>query len=215
MTEKKKELTAQQQYHLALHAMPSAIAFNATVSYGKTKFEYVDFKALRDAVLPILDIYDLSAHYSSIPLDGAAWLTGAIVHKNGETLNTFGLPLRAAGKPQDLGSEITYFKRYALAALCGIVSDKDDDGNFADKAQAEREAQEKKEKWKGPIKKHELKTQLRAFNTDIVSVEDSGSMHELMNQSKAIRDQCEIDLPDWFVPMEAVIDKAAKRVEGK
>lgn len=120
--------------------MPSAIGFNAKVSYGATKFKYVDFKALRDAVLPVLDAHDLAVRYMTDNIEGNTYLVTRIVHCDGEVVNNFALPLRTSTKPQDLGSELTYFKRYGLAAVCGVVSDEDDDGNFADKAEAIREA---------------------------------------------------------------------------
>lgn len=181
MTEKKKELTPSQQYHAALHAMPSAIGFNAKVGYGKVTFEYVDFKALRDAVLPILEAHDLAVRYITDVLNDIVYLVGIIAHKDGEDVGTFRLPLRTSGKPQDLGSEITYFKRYALAALCGVVSDKDDDGNFADKAEAAREVQEKKkENLKGPLQRTALRAQLRLYLTGVLK---STSMEEFKQQA--------------------------------
>lgn len=202
MDKKKKEETKEiktpsQQYHLALHAMPSKIAFSAKVSYGKTTFQYVDFKALRAAVLPILDKHDLSVRYSTHPLDGAVLLTGSICHKDGVVINSFGLPLRTAGKPQDLGSEITYFKRYALAALCGVVSDKDDDGNFADKAEAERKSQEKKEdKPKEYAKKPKGSTKLKqAIDLYIQQILRSTSIPEFVDVKKEHK-QSRIDIAD-------------------
>lgn len=36
-----------------------------------------------------------------------------------------------ATDPQKVGSAVTYYRRYALAALTGVVADVDDDGNTA------------------------------------------------------------------------------------
>tara|TARA_R110000772_G_C13310276_1_gene440158 strand:+ start:11937 stop:12650 length:714 start_codon:yes stop_codon:yes gene_type:complete len=148
---KKIELTPAQQYHKALHAMPSAIAFNAAVNYGKTNFKYVDFKALRDAVLPVFDAHDLSIRYTTQIFGDAIGLHGQVVHKDGEVVNHFALPLRNAVKPQDLGSELTYYKRYILAALSNVVSDADNDCNFAEKA-VETEKLQQADVEKSPFK---------------------------------------------------------------
>src|SRR5215469_2400644 len=43
------------------------------------------------------------------------------------------------GKPQDLGSAITYARRYALCAVTGAVADEDDDGQAAQKAAARQQ----------------------------------------------------------------------------
>jgi len=88
-------------------------------------------------------------------------------------------------------------------------------GKFDDNKYVQQMHEEFKEpeQWTGPIKKTALKKLLHAFNTDIKAVEDSGSMNELMSQSKEMRDQCEVDLPDWFEGMEKAIEEAVKRVE--
>ena len=89
-------------------------------------------------MLPVFAKHNLSVRYTSRKVDGDLHLVGEVFYKDGEVVNTFSLPLRASTKPQDMGSELTYFKRYALSALANVVTDEDDDGNFADKAEAER-----------------------------------------------------------------------------
>lgn len=82
------------------------------------------------------------------------------------------------------------------------------DLHVEDPAQPEKE-------WKGPLKLTALKTKLRELSTDLNSVEDSASMNELMRQSKDLRDQCEVDLPEWFEGLEKAIEAAVKRTDGK
>jgi hypothetical protein len=74
---------------------------------------------------------------------------------------------------------------------------------------------EPEKEWRGPLKLSALKKALRELSADINSVEDSGSMNELMSQSKELREQCEHDLPEWFDGLEKAIDKAVKRTDGK
>ena len=138
MNKVNKEVTALMQYGRALHAMPSAIAFNASVNYGATKFKFANFKAVRDAVLPVFAEYNLAVRWTSKKVEDGLYLVGEVFYSDGEVVNTFSLPLRTEIKNQDMGSDLTYFKRYALSALANVVTDEDDDGNFADKAEAAR-----------------------------------------------------------------------------
>lgn len=48
------------------------------------------------------------------------------------------LPFPVDAKPQDMGSRLTYLRRYALAALVGVAAEDDDDGNAAQTAQPAR-----------------------------------------------------------------------------
>jgi hypothetical protein len=41
------------------------------------------------------------------------------------------IPLPATEDPQKLGSAITYYRRYAIVTLLGLVTEEDDDGNAA------------------------------------------------------------------------------------
>jgi len=55
----------------------------------------------------------------------------SLMHSSGQWMNSR-LPLNFDGlKPQELGSLITYMRRYALTAILGICADEDDDGNAA------------------------------------------------------------------------------------
>lgn len=69
-------------------------------------------------------------------LDGRYRCRVRLVHESGgffETSEVFD-PL---GRAQDLGSSLTYRRRYGLAGLLGVSPDDDDDGNAADGNQAE------------------------------------------------------------------------------
>ena len=62
--------------------------------------------------------------------DGHFGLVTIIMHTGGETINGFYV-LPATGKPQEVGSAVSYARRYALSAAFGVVADEDDDGNAA------------------------------------------------------------------------------------
>jgi hypothetical protein len=48
-----------------------------------------------------------------------------------------------AGKPQEIGSAITYYRRYTITAILGLVQD-DDDGNFSSIPKKEKPNEEEK-----------------------------------------------------------------------
>jgi hypothetical protein len=52
-----------------------------------------------------------------------------IIHKSGHIIQSGWYPINGADRMQDEGAEITYKKRYSLAACLGISSDEDTDGN--------------------------------------------------------------------------------------
>lgn len=65
------------------------------------------------------------------PEAGTVTLTTILLHESGEWLSGT-MPVRVVkDDPQGVGSGITYARRYALAGLCGVVSETDDDGEGA------------------------------------------------------------------------------------
>lgn len=101
--------------------------FNAVNPHFKNK--YADLAQLRDATAPILAEYGLSIVQLTCFEGNAFTLWTMLLHKSGEWLAaTYPLPL---GKSQEMGSAITYARRYSLAAMCGIAGEPDDDGEAA------------------------------------------------------------------------------------
>ena len=74
--------------------------------------------------------------------NGGVGVETVIMHEAGEVLSSGQLSLRPTkNDPQGYGSAITYAKRYQLAAMFGISSDKDDDGNAASQPQQKQAPQ--------------------------------------------------------------------------
>lgn len=74
--------------------------------------------------------------------NGGVGVETIIMHEEGESLSSGPLSLRPTkNDPQGYGSAITYAKRYQLAAMFGISSDKDDDGNAASQPQQKQAPQ--------------------------------------------------------------------------
>jgi len=101
------------------------------------KNTYATLDAITEAVRPVLSKHGLTVlQGATVPETSAGVLTGfvletMVLHASGEWLtNGVFMPI---DKPsaQGAGSAITYGRRYGLAALLGLTSDEDDDGETA------------------------------------------------------------------------------------
>jgi len=102
------------------------VGFDALNPFFKSK--YATLSALVSRAAPVLASHGLAV---SQLLTGDGAVTTMLLHKSGQYLETT-LRLEPVKKdPQGVGSAITYARRYAYAAILGLVSDEDDDGNSA------------------------------------------------------------------------------------
>ena len=97
------------------------------------KSRYASLGAFIDAVKPSLNKHGISFFQRQIlgEIEGAVTVETTLLHESGQQISsTVRVPLN---KPDahGIGSALTYAKRYGLAALCGIASEEDDDGNAA------------------------------------------------------------------------------------
>ena len=106
---------------------------------GKTHtYTYVNLHTITDAVFPLLA--DLGLYWTCAPTltDSRFVLSYALRHVSGDEISGE-YPLPQSGSPQEIGSAITYARRYALTAVLGIApADDDDDGQAAEDAHAQR-----------------------------------------------------------------------------
>jgi len=100
---------------------------NATLNKTNPHFKskYADLAAIRDAVVPILSANGIAVVQG---LDGLTVWTRLMHGTNQWIESSMTIP---NGQMQELGSAITYARRYTLSAICGIAADEDDDGNAA------------------------------------------------------------------------------------
>lgn len=91
------------------------------------KSKYAPLDSVIDATMPALHKNGLTV---SQMMDGDNLVT-VLIHTSGEYIGGL-MPLHAKNNdPQGQGSAITYARRYALAAILGVASEDDDDGNQA------------------------------------------------------------------------------------
>lgn len=84
------------------------------------KYNYADLTAISDLVLPLLGKNGLAFSTRPTLVGGKFVLVYNLLHESGEQLDGI-FPLASAGKPQELGGLITYYRRYALCAITGVA----------------------------------------------------------------------------------------------
>lgn len=89
---------------------------------------YADLTAVLDAVVPAFTANGLSLVQM---VDGNKLVT-VLSHTSGEFISS-AADIPAHNNAQQLGSALTYLRRYTVQALAGIAADDDDDGNVASK----------------------------------------------------------------------------------
>jgi hypothetical protein len=105
------------------------VAKNAVNPHFKSKFATLD--SILDATRPILAKHGLALSQEPVFEDGMAGVVTRIIHTSGESRESkLLLPMRDQSA-QGAGSAITYARRYSAAAVLGIASEDDEDGQVA------------------------------------------------------------------------------------
>lgn len=105
---------------------------------GSYSYSYADLASVAAAVLPLLGKHGLAFTAWPTAVDGRLVLRYHLLHKSGERMDGE-YPLPSGASAQQLGSAITYARRYCLCAVTGVAPDDDDDAAKADGVrQAER-----------------------------------------------------------------------------
>lgn len=117
--------TALAKAQLAISAAPK------TSLNPHFKSRYADLTSIWEACRDALGNHQIAVIQAPNFDHEGAWLETHLIHSSGEfIIGRF--PLKPT-KPdmQGFGSAISYAKRYSLAAMVGVVSEEDDDGNEA------------------------------------------------------------------------------------
>ena len=164
------------------------------------KSRYATLAAVRDTVAPTLSKHGLSV-VQTTDFDGGAWLVQTrIIHTSGQWIESV-YPF-AIDKPQQMGSALTYARRYSLSMICGIASEEDDDGNEAQKGvnspQTPRNANGTAAQ---PLKRDEARALFKTLDTALRTCESDAAVMAFEHDNKA-----QIDLlGDWKIHVENAI----------
>lgn len=108
-----------------------------TKSGGSYSYKYADLSDIWDAIRGPLKESGLAVTQSLTGGSGGfLGITTTVWHTSGQAFSdTVELAINQR-TPQEVGSQVTYFKRYALSALLGLSTEDDDDGAAASRRPA-------------------------------------------------------------------------------
>jgi hypothetical protein len=107
------------------------IAKDAIVNAGAIRYKYADLAGVSAVVLPLLGSVGLSFNARpTVNEQGQFVLAYELLHTSNES-RTGQYPLPDVRDPKQIGSAITYARRYALCSVVGVAPDEDDDGTKA------------------------------------------------------------------------------------
>jgi hypothetical protein len=104
-----------------------------TAKAGQYSYQYADLADVIDVSKAILAKHSLAVSQPTAMTANGLVLVTRLMHKSGESIEST-YPLPSVGKPQEMGSALTYARRYCYCAILGIAADVDDDGAAAQHA---------------------------------------------------------------------------------
>lgn len=115
-------------------ALSKAQAVMRSAKFNKTnphfKNRYADLASIIEATRKPLTDNGLSITQATEVNGHGFGLRTTLRHSSGESVDSF-YPLPASAKPQELGSALTYARRYSLSSIVCIAADDDDDAEAA------------------------------------------------------------------------------------
>lgn len=118
-----------------LNEVPNFVT-DETAQAGNRTYKYLNLATILKTIKPVFEKHGL-AFSQRVTFDNtgeARQLIGTvetIIFDDEEQIVACSYPFFVTGDPQQVGSAITYARRYSLYAVLGIFPDKDDDGAYA------------------------------------------------------------------------------------
>ena len=117
-----------------------------TVSTGKYSYSYADLADVISVVRPVFARHGLAIlHLMGQAASGSYVLSAKILHKSGQSLDSV-YPVPDGLGAQELGSWMTYMRRYSVCNLAFMAGETDEDGAAAQAGQKDAEAEAKRAK---------------------------------------------------------------------
>lgn len=118
-----------------LNEVPNFVT-DETAQAGKKTYKYLNLATILKTIKPVFEKHGL-AFSQRVTFDNtgeARQVIGTvetIIFDDKEQMVACSYPFFVTGDPQQVGSAITYARRYSLYAVLSIFPDKDDDGAYA------------------------------------------------------------------------------------
>lgn len=153
------------------------------------KSKYADLASVWDACRKALSNNELSVAQIVDADETGMYLRTILLHSSGENLEGR-MPMNFSEKTnaQQIGSIITYYRRYALSAIVGVAPE-DDDGNNASQITLENP--------KRDPSLEKIKTDTTEFVKKVEMAESKLELTELVTKHAALLNQLK-KLPDWL-----------------
>lgn len=124
-----------QKFMRVLNEVPN-FSTDETANAGSRTYKYLNLATLLKNIKPIFEKHDIAFSQKVTfdgPGDGRQTLgtVETIIFDGNEQQTVCSYPFFVTGDPQQVGSAITYARRYSLTTVLGIFPDKDDDGSYA------------------------------------------------------------------------------------
>lgn len=158
-----------QKFAKILNEVPN-FSTDETANAGNRTYKYLNLATLLKNIKPIFEKNRLSftqrVTFNNTG-DGRQTLgtVETIIFDDTDRMTICEYPFFVTGDPQQVGSAITYARRYSLTTVLGIFPDKDDDGNYA------RQQYETADK---PIGADQYATLVKAMDTHAIPSEARG-----------------------------------------
>jgi len=112
----------------------SAISYLQKKQGAKNDFMYASLGSVLKTVKEMLPKYNFCLSQAIVQNDGKAMVQTRLIHKSGKWYTDGGVSLIAKNynDPHQLGSSITYAKRYGLCSLLGLDAEFDNDATDYD-----------------------------------------------------------------------------------
>lgn len=124
-----------KKFMQVLNEVPN-FSTDETANAGSRTYKYLNLATLLKNIKPIFEKHGI-AFSQKVTFnntgDGRQTLgtVETIIFDENEQQTVCEYPVFITGDPQQVGSAITYARRYSLTAILGIFPDKDDDGDYA------------------------------------------------------------------------------------
>lgn len=129
------EANLNRKFMQVLAEVPN-FATDETAQAGTRTYKYLNLATLLKNIKPIFEKHGLS-FTQKVTFDGTGegrqilGTVETIIFDDASQMTVCEYPFFITGDPQQVGSAITYARRYSLTTVLGIFPDKDDDGAYA------------------------------------------------------------------------------------
>lgn len=124
-----------KKFMRVLNEVPN-FSTDETANAGNRTYKYLNLATLLKNIKPIFEKHDI-AFSQKVTFNGTGdgrqtiGTVETIIFDGNEQQTVCSYPFFVTGDPQQVGSAITYARRYSLTTVLGIFPDKDDDGGYA------------------------------------------------------------------------------------